>query len=130
MSLDLQKQNRASAERVLAALDLPVANENYIVNSKDFIKIQIFLRYFTAMKKQYIDFWIKVGLSLNIIFFLIVYEPERLAVCQCFRYLQLCGDVGPWNIHNGADTHLPKVCKKFLSYDVQTGLFRAIEVCS
>ncbi len=51
MSLDLQKQNRASAERVLAALDLPVANENYIVNSKDFIKIQIFLRYFTATKK-------------------------------------------------------------------------------
>lgn len=87
------------------------------------------MRYFTATKKQYINFWIKVSLLKCLINYIKVYESKKFAFCEYLRYLQLFGNVGARNIHNGTHSCFSKVCKKFLPYDVQAGMPWAVKVC-
>lgn len=59
--LELKEKHQTVAERVLDALELPVSNKTTVVDWTDFLRLQTILRYYTATREQYLDFWMKVS---------------------------------------------------------------------
>ena len=75
---ELKDKHRVVSEKILDALGLPIANRNTIVDWKSFLRLQTILRYFTATKDQFLDFWMKVSCEIFLFIFL-VSEPIKLS---------------------------------------------------
>ena len=60
-SRELKEKHQSVSERIMDALGLPISNLSSIVDWKNFLKIQTILRYYTATREQYLDFWMKVS---------------------------------------------------------------------
>lgn len=50
------------------ALELPLNNKSSVVDWEAFLKLKTVLKYFTATKDQYLEFWMKVSHILRLIF--------------------------------------------------------------
>lgn len=59
LSPELKLRQPATAKRVLSALDLQADMESTVVSWRDFLRLSTILKYYTASKKEYLDFWMK-----------------------------------------------------------------------
>lgn len=75
-SMELKEKHPRVTEMILDALGMPVTNKNIRVTWKSYLKIQTLLRYFTATKDQFLDFWYKVSFSYFHVIFAVFKPPE------------------------------------------------------
>lgn len=54
---ELKSKNIKSTERILNALDLPPHSKATVIGWREYLKIMTVLKYFTASKQLFLDFW-------------------------------------------------------------------------